>query len=282
MSERITIVIPVRERVELTRACLESLERTREPFQLLVADSGSTDATAELLAHAPLPPRVRHERIAPGTSLATALNRVWPLVRTEVVCFIHNDTEMVEPAWLSRLCAALEEPAAGLAGLYGAKRIRRDGRYVGRTIVHSLAEGPTVEPPWEDVAVVDAVCLCLRRDLLATIGGFDEGYDFHCLDRELSFAVRERGRRCLVAHAPFLHRGGGTRTSGFDDDRDRERADLERRRAALERFTTRWAHRLPADVRPLGRRLTAWVSARTAGRPTDGRAAIGAPGRRRR
>ena len=39
-----------------------------------------------------------------------------------------------------------------MSGLFGAKRMRRGGRFVGRTIVHSLAEGPTVRPRGEDVA----------------------------------------------------------------------------------------------------------------------------------
>src|SRR5204863_113454 len=82
----------------------------------------------------------------------------------------------------------------------------------GRTIVHSLAEGPTVRAPWEEVAVVDGVCLCLRRATLEAVGGIDEGYGFfHGYDRDLSFAVRETGRRCVVVHAPFRHAGGGTR-----------------------------------------------------------------------
>jgi hypothetical protein len=69
--------------------------------------------------------------------------------------------------------------------------------------------------------------------------------------------VRERGLSCAVVHAPFLHRGGGTRTS--------ERApvaapeDLAQRRAALARFAQKWRHRLPADVRPLPDRLRDWL-----------------------
>ena len=111
--------------------------------------------------------------------MIAALNRAWRLTDTEFVCLIHNDTEMVEPAWLSRLLAALAEPQAGLAGLYGAKRLRASGRLVGRTIVHSLLPQPTVKAPWEDVAFVDAVCLCLSRRLLEAVGGLDEGYGFY-------------------------------------------------------------------------------------------------------
>jgi GT2 family glycosyltransferase len=167
---------------------------------------------------------------------------------------------MIEPTWLTRLLAALDSPGVGLAGLYGAKRVRRNGRFAGRTIVHSLADGPTVRPPWEEVAVVDAVCLCLPRAGLEAVGGLDEGYGFfHGIDRDLSFAVREQGLRCVVVHAPFHHRGGGTRTREFAADPERERADLADRDAALARFVTKWGRRLPADVRPLGQRVRDWL-----------------------
>ena len=147
----------------------------------------------------------------------------------------------------------------GLAGLYGIKRIRRNGRYVGRTIVHSLADGPTVSPPWEEVAVVDAVCMALSRRLLEDIGGVDEGFPFHGIDRDLSFAVRERDRRVVLVHAPFRHHGGGTRTREFGSDPGRERVDLAERDAALARFAGKWSHRLPCDVRPLGQRVVDWM-----------------------
>jgi GT2 family glycosyltransferase len=196
-------------------------------------------------------------------SVLATYNRGWRLADTEYVCFLHNDTEMTDPAWLSRLIAVLGEPGAGLAGLYGIKRLRRTGRYVGRTIVHSLAEGPTVRRPWEEVCVVDGVCLCLPRNLMQAIGGFDEAYGFyHGFDRDLSFSVRERGRRCFVVYAPFIHRGGGTRTSDFAVSREREREDQALRARVMDRFLDKYGHRLPCDVRPLSNRVGDWVRAK--------------------
>jgi GT2 family glycosyltransferase len=258
-SARVTVVMCVHNQLDLTRACLESLRATTEPFELVVVDSGSTDGTGAFVAGLDWPRPLHYERSDINPSVIGQLNRGWRRARTDVVCLLHNDTEMVEPRWLTRLLHALDEPGAGLAGLYGAKRVRRDGALVGRTIVHSLATGPTVRPPWEEVAFVDSVCLCLPRELLASVGGLDEGYGFqHGLDRELSFAVREAGRRCLVVHAPFHHRGGATRTRDFVARPELERADLASRERAIARFVGRWRHRLPADVRPVPERFRDW------------------------
>ena len=248
-----------------TRACLESLRATTEPFHLVVTDNGSSDGTPEFLDRFPYPYPLTTIRNDASVNIIGALNRAWRLTDTEFVCLIHNDTEMVEPEWLSRLLAALAEPGAGLAGLYGAKRLRASGRLVGRTVVHSLLPRPTVRAPWEDVVFVDAVCLCISRTLLDAIGGLDEGYGFyHGIDRDLSLAVVDRGRRCLIVHAPFWHHGGKTRTRGFDQDPALERTDRARRDAALARFTEKFRHRLPCDARGRRERVRDWLRTRLA------------------
>ena len=229
------------------------------PFELCVVDNGSTDGTEAYFRSFPLPYPLRYARNAANVGLITALNQGARVAGGEVLCFLHNDTEMREPAWLERLEGALGDGRrVGLAGLYGARRMRRDGRYVGRTIVHCLEGGPGLTAPVVEVAAVDGVCLCLRRALLKEIGGFDEGYGFfHGYDRDLSFAVRERGLACAVVDARFVHRGGGTRTG--------ERApvaateDLEQRRQAMARFARKWRRRLPSDVRGLPERILSYI-----------------------
>ena len=227
-------------------------------------DNGSTDGTESYFRDFPLPYPLRYARNPANVGLIRALNQGARLAGGEVLCFLHNDTEMREPAWLERLEAALGDGRrVGLAGLYGARRMRRDGRYVGRTIVHSLEGSPRMTVPVIEVAAVDGVCLCLRRSLLDEIGGFDEGYGFfHGYDRDLSFAVRERGLACAVVDVPFVHRGGGTRTG--------ERApvaaaeDLEQRRQAMARFARKWRRRLPSDVRRIPERILGYVGRRRA------------------
>lgn len=244
-------------RLPLTRRCLESLRPTTIAFELVVVDNGSTDGTSDFFQSFSSPYPLRYHRNPDNLGLIKALNQGWRLTGGEFVCFLHNDTEMQEPRWLERLMHALDSnPSVGLAGLYGARRIRRDGRYVGRTIVHCLAGAPTLRAPMAKVAVIDGVCLFLRRGLLETLGGFDEGYGFfHGYDKDLSFAVRETGRRCVVVNAPFVHHGGRART-GLNDELIRD--DLAQRREAWARFARKWAHRLPCDVRSRRERVRDW------------------------
>jgi GT2 family glycosyltransferase len=257
----ISVVMPVYNQLTLTRACLDSLRGTSEPFELTVVDNASTDGTAEFFRTAALPVARRYHRNADNVGLIRALNQGAALAGGDVLCFLHNDTEMRDVRWLARLRAALDEPGVGLAGLYGARRLRRDGRYVGRTIVHALEGSANLPDDVVEVAAVDGVCLAVRRAVLEAVGGFDEGYGFfHGYDRDLSFSVRAAGLRCVVVNAPFVHRGGGTRTGAGAPVKTPE--DLAQRRAALARFADKWRRRLPADVRGGRQRIADWLAAR--------------------
>ncbi|MFQ5828529.1 MAG: glycosyltransferase family 2 protein [Candidatus Methylomirabilia bacterium] len=260
---RVTLVMAVFNQLPLTRRCLESLTSTTVPFDLVVIDNGSTDGTCEFFQPLRHSSSLQYHRNPENVGLIKALNHGWRLACREFVCFLHNDTEVREPRWLERLVGALDsDPSVGLAGLSGARRVRRDGRYVGKTIVHCLADAPTLRGPIAEVAVVDGVCLFLSRELLERLGGFDESYGFfHGYDKDLSLAVRETGRRCVVVNAPFVHHGAGTR-SGLDAGPPRDGEDLAQRREAWAHFARKWAHRLPCDVRSRRERVRGWVSTR--------------------
>jgi len=260
-----SVVLVVFNQLALTRACLESLRPTTVPFDLSVVDNGSTDGTRAYFQEFALPYPLSYIRNEENVGLIRALNQGARPARGEFLCFLHNDTLMREPRWLERLEAAVASgPGIGLAGLYGAQKLREDGRYVGRTIVHCLEGGATLKADRAEVAAVDGVCLFLRRSLLEALGGFDEGYGFlHGYDRDLSFAVREAGRRCAVVNAPFVHHGGGTRTGPGSPLPSEE--DLIQRRDALRRFAAKWRHRLPSDVRGVRERLRDWLGSARVG-----------------
>ena len=261
--DTVSVVLVVHNRLALTRACLDSLASSTLPFELCVVDNASTDETAAYFAGRDGRDQLRYHRNEANAGLIRALNQGARLATGDMVCFLHNDTEARDPRWLERLRTALTGDV-GLAGLYGARRVRRDGRYVGRTIVHAL-DGGRLPASVVEVAAVDGVCLALPRAILESVGGFDEAYGFfHGYDRDVSFAVRAMGRRCVVVDAPFVHRGGGTRTGEAAPLAASE--DLEQRRAALARFARKWRYHLPCDVRGRGERLAGWLGARL-GRP---------------
>ena len=251
----VSVVVVVHNRLVLTHACLESLRQTARPFELCVVDNGSSDETPSYFRRWSGEPPLRYQRNPENVGLISGLNQGAALARGDHLCFLHNDTELLDPHWLGKLAAAVGPGRkVGLAGLYGARYVRRDGTYLGRSIVHCLAERPTMGAPVVEVAVVDGVCLFVPRVVLAEIGGFDESYGFlHGYDRDLSLAVRATGRRCVVVRSRFVHRGGGTRTGPGAPLS--AATDLAQRHEAMARFVRKWGHALPADARGVRERL---------------------------
>jgi len=261
----VTVVMCAYNEVARTRACLESLRATTTPFSLVLMDNGSTDDTPNVIRSSSYPFPIDYVRSDTNQPVIATLNQGWRRAKSDVICFLHNDTEMPDPAWLAKLTTALISERVGLAGLYGAKRVRTTGTLSGRTIVHSLAPTPTVKAPWEEVAFVDSVCMTLRRETLEQVGGLDESYGFyHGLDRELSFRIRSTGLKCVVVHTRFIHHGGATRTREFQAKPTSERTDLSARAIAMKKFATKWRASLPADVRSPRERLFSWLKSRVA------------------
>jgi len=121
---RCSIVIPVHGRAGLTRRCLEAIlsAAPRTPFEIIVVDDASEDATPELLARQTDPVRsLRRER---SGGFAAACNDGAAAARGDLLVFLNNDTEPHE-GWLDAL--ADHADAHLEAAVVGAKLLFPDG-----------------------------------------------------------------------------------------------------------------------------------------------------------
>ena len=114
----VSIVMPVLNGLDDTRACLASLEaNTPEPHELLLVDNGSTDGSAEYLRlYAAGRPDVRLIENLENRGFAAAVNQGLALATGRYVALLNNDT-LPTRAWLAGLIFALDRvPGAGIAG----------------------------------------------------------------------------------------------------------------------------------------------------------------------
>lgn len=211
---RVSIVIPVFDKVEYTTACLLALSEHTPPedFEVVLVDNGSTDGTAQLLAT--LEGDVRVVRNEVNRGFAVACNQGAAVAGAPVVVFLNNDTEP-RSGWLEALLRVLDErPQVGVVGsrlLFPDGRVQHAGVLLvedlvhgyplGGEHVHALAAGddPRVLVP-TDFQAVTAACMAVRRDLFEHVGGFDEGYWNGNEDVDLCLAVGAAGH--LVAYEP--------------------------------------------------------------------------------
>ncbi|MFF3485321.1 glycosyltransferase [Streptomyces sp. NPDC002701] len=193
----VSVVIPVRNGALTLPAQLRALSsQTRiGPWEVLVVDNGSTDATREVAEKArPDLPALRivdaHER--PGESYAR--NRGIAAARGDFVAFCDAD-DVADPGWLAALADAA--PDADLIGgsldssvLSPVYADEQPAPMTGQTDFLPFARGANCAA-WKDV--------------LTTIGGWDENYRGGGEDMDLSWRAHLCGYRVGYAHDARMH-----------------------------------------------------------------------------
>ncbi|HVS38638.1 MAG TPA: glycosyltransferase [Gemmataceae bacterium] len=264
-----SIIILCCNQVEYTRLCLDSVTaRTRPPYELVVIDNGSTDATPaylEELRSRPGPARVEVVRNDENRGFPAGCNQGLTKAQGRWVVFLNNDT--AAPAgWLEGLIArAVQDPLVGMVG--AVTNFSREPQqvvvdYKDISGLEAFAERRRREHAGRTLGVdrLTGFCLLARRDVLDEIGGFDERYGLGFFDDDdLSVKALRAGRRLVVALDVFIHHFGGRTFSALGVDSPRQ---LEEN---LARFRDKWGaaetagYRLPtkaaAGAAPAGRRM---------------------------
>lgn len=261
----VSIVIPVRNRAELTAQCLQALARTcgRIPVEVIVADNGSDDWTGELVDRYDgwgLATRIAN---AENLGFGRACNQGLEAARGDHVLFLNNDT-IPHPGWLEALVSTLDaDPGVGAVGarlLYPNGTIQHAGVVLdSEGVSHHVHRGFPADDPAvteeRDLPAVTGACLLVRRPLLERLGGFDETYHMYVEDIDLCLRVWEAGSRVRYQPASVVtHLENGS----VADRQWRDDNVLYGRQV----FVRRWAGRWPAGVRKL-----AWPAVLPGGPP---------------
>lgn len=250
---RADIVIPVLNQVDYTRQCLESLSsHTSYPFQIIVVDNGSTDATGVLLqdlAQFALPLTVIHNETNFG--FTRAANQGLAVATARYVVLLNNDT-VVYPDWLEGLIAIAESddaigivgpktlnPQTGLIHNIGGLVFYKQGTALplGR---ESQRDDPQFAHPL-DLQYAEGSCMLIKQAVLRDIGQLDEAFSpGYYEDSDYCFRARESGYRIVYApHSEIAHYATVTAT-----EVERQGTPLRAHARRNERlFRARWGHR---------------------------------------
>jgi len=208
----VSIIIPTRDKVELLKCCLKSIEEktTYRHFEIIVVDNQSEDP--ETLSYlAGLPHKVVS---APCPFNYSYLNNLGAAsARGEYLLFLNNDTEVISEEWLAVMLEHAQRPDVGAVG---AKLIYPDGtiQHAGVVLGHGGVAGhafwyqPASDPGYFDLAqlvrncsAVTGACMMMRTSVFAEMGGFDENIKVAFNDIDLCLRIREKGY--LVIYTPY-------------------------------------------------------------------------------
>jgi GT2 family glycosyltransferase/Flp pilus assembly protein TadD len=229
-DELASIMILCCNQMDYTRQCLQSVFRhTREPYELILVDNGSTDETPaylEDIRNRPGPVRVRVLRNNCNRGYPGGCNQALAEAHGQYLVFLNNDT-LVTAGWLDGLIGWLINhwPKAGMVG--AVTNYSRPPQQIPvdyPDLVSGLASfaarrqrdfaGQALE-----VERLTGFCLLARRDVLQRVGGFDERYGLGFFDDDdLCVRVLAAGWQLLLALNVFVHHYGSRTFSALRID----------------------------------------------------------------
>ncbi len=233
----LSIVIPTFNTAEMTLdGCRAVLASMPESAELIVADDGSSDGTAERLAREV--PVVRVVRLEVNRGFAPAAN-AGIRATTGRIIFLLNSDAVPRPGALKALLSAFEaEPKLGIAS---AALLNQDGTpqwsggptptlawmigvvsgagHLARLFRRSAGSAASRKVDW-----VSGAAMAIRRETWDAAGPLDERFRFYCQDIEICHRAREAGWTVrIVPGAEVVHGLGLTVVGEGETRHDPER-----------------------------------------------------------
>ena len=222
----VSIIVPNRNAAAIMRQCATGvLDQTAYPSrELIIVDNGSTEAaTLQLYAELTGAGRARVVPFDRPFNFSAACNAGAAAARGELLLFLNNDIEVIEPGWLDDLVGWGMRPEIGVVGaqlLYPDRTIQHAGVVVGLGLVGHLfaraepdAAGLFGSPAsYRDCLAVTGACQLMRREVFAQLGGFDERFRISFSDVVLCLAAWTAGYRVVYTpYARLIHHESYTR-----------------------------------------------------------------------
>ena len=253
----VSILIPFRDNVELTKACLESIQTHASDsiaYEVILIDNGSLEsATHEWIAKVTQNETVHCHRVEEPFNFSRINNVARKKCKGNYLLFLNNDIEFHSPNVLNQL---LDPFAHADTAAVGARLLYPDGSIQHQGVVIIKGERRCVLEPGKHLAqpdVIDsllplnaqeefsaasAACLLVESKRFDAIGGFDEKLAVVFNDVDLCLRLREAGGSIVVTpHPTIIHHESISRGKDLAGEawarHQRELGYLRRNHAAL-------------------------------------------------
>lgn len=232
---KVSIIIPTRDKYDLLRACIESImtKTTYGNYEIVVINNGSIET-----------PTIEYLELLRSTGI-TVLDYPYAFNYSKItnfgsdksesdyLCFLNNDTEVMEPNWLGLLMDHAVQPDVGVVGsklLYPDGSIQHFGVALGYTGAagHPLAgevpDGTTsisYANSCIEVSAVTFACAVTSRLNFKLANGLDSGFKVGLNDIDFALRLKNIGKRnvvcgqsCLIHHESKSRRSTSSLVGG--------------------------------------------------------------------
>jgi hypothetical protein len=182
----------------------------------------------------------------------------------DILAYLHNDLYIYEKGWDRRVEEIVRlESKVGLVGFFGAQGVHSNsGRFiVFSNMLEAEIHGGRMVEGYMEVAVLDGMAMFATREMLDVRGGVDTSFVVHHFyDLDLSLESVDRGYRNFIIATPIHHQSGLTANRPLfndwanrvmqptSDKDDPPRGQDVMYQMNLQRWKTKWAHKLPWRV----------------------------------
>jgi GT2 family glycosyltransferase/SAM-dependent methyltransferase len=209
-----SIIIPVWNKVELTRQCLTHLAEVTDgcSYEVIVVDNASTDETPAFLSS--LSGDIQVITNPANYGFAKACNQGAASAKGRFLVFLNNDT-IPKPGWLRALLNEVEShqdvAIVGSKLLYPNNTIQHAGVVFAKhclTPYHIFRGAPgdlRAVNVRQEFQVVTAACMLIRREEFHAVGQFDEIYQNGFEDVDLCLKMGKRGKKVIYQPESVLY-----------------------------------------------------------------------------
>lgn len=223
-AEKVSIIIPVFNKIELTEKCLDSIVKNtsaKYQFEVIIVNNGSTDSTVEIVSEFSAKyPNFHLINLEENLGFAKANNIASKRAKGEYLLLLNNDTE-VQPGWLEAMVEYADNDstigAVGSKLLFPDNTIQHAGlliykKYTSKNESQLIAihnhykkspDDPFVNIPYEYQALT-AACLLIPKVLYKQLNGFDERFWNGYEDVDLCLRIRKAGYKLVYCPASTL------------------------------------------------------------------------------
>jgi GT2 family glycosyltransferase len=252
----VTIIIPMRDKVDFTRNCILSIQKltTYPNYEIIIIDNNSQEAQTIEYLNLLDAGKVRVISDKQAFNFSAINNRAVKEMRGTYLCFMNNDIEVLTPSWLEEMMGFATQPDIGCVGAklwYPNWTLQHGGIILGIAGFAGHAHKFSVKGEVgylerlilpQVVSAVTAACLVVRRSIFDSVNGFDEGFTVALNDVDLCLRINRAGfRNVWTPFAEMMHHESISR--GHEDDEDKK----ERFKRELQLLQKRWGSSLLND-----------------------------------